>query len=101
MKNASTRPIRLSTQEINAIKAAVASLDAEARVFLFGSRTDPLQKGGDIDLLILSKKLQPIDGVKITRKLFETLEEQKIDILIASEILDPFVKIAFETGREL
>jgi predicted nucleotidyltransferase len=101
MKNVVTSAIRLNKAEISVIKEAVASLDSDAKVFLFGSRTDPLKKGGDIDLLVLSKKLKPIDSLKITRKIFEVLEEQKIDIVIAADMSDPFVKIAFATGKEL
>ena len=67
--------IRLTQKEVNIIKGAVASLDAEARIFLFGSRTDPLKKGGDIDLLVLSQKLKSIDSLEIQKRIFEHLEE--------------------------
>jgi len=38
--------VRLKSFEINAIKQVVSNLDAEARIYLFGSRVDMTQKGG-------------------------------------------------------
>ena len=48
--------MRLAREELAAIHAAVHSADADAQVYLFGSRVDDNAKGGDIDLLVLSKK---------------------------------------------
>lgn len=93
--------IRLKTEEIQIIKEAVASLDPQARIFLFGSRTDPSKKGGDIDILILSHFLKEIDSLKILKRIFEQLEEQKIDILIASDTTEPFVQLAISGSVEL
>jgi len=93
--------MRLKPQEVTIIKEAVLRLDPHARIFLFGSRVDPNRKGGDIDLLILSKLLKDIDSIEILKQIYEKMEEQKIDILIASETKDPFVQIAFEEGIEL
>lgn len=93
--------MRLHPQEVEIIKEAVLRLDPQARVFLFGSRADPARKGGDIDLLILSSSLKNMDTVKILKRIYEKMDEQKIDILIASETKDPFVQIALEKGVEL
>lgn len=93
--------IRLKPDEVQIIKEAVAALDPEAKVFLFGSRADPTKRGGDIDLLILSHSLKEIDSLKILKRIFERLEEQKIDILIASDITEPFVQLALSKSVEL
>jgi len=88
--------VRLKPFEINAIKQAVHQLDAEAKIYLFGSRVNMDAKGGDIDLLIFSQQLDYKDKLRIKMKLFEQIEEQKIDIVIAKNTDDPFVKIALE-----
>ncbi|BBO80255.1 nucleotidyltransferase domain-containing protein [Desulfosarcina ovata] len=93
--------MRLSSEEKKIIVGAVLNLDAKARIYLFGSRVDDRQKGGDIDILILSDCLTFKDKLKIKANLFETMEDQKIDLLIARDESDPFVKIALDTGVRL
>ncbi len=88
--------MRLSENEISAIKETVAGLDAAAKVILFGSRADDAKRGGDIDLLILSEKLGFKEKRKIRLELFKKLGEQKIDIVIARDTSDPFVRIALK-----
>ena len=85
--------MRLSTQERAIIKQTVSGLDAEAQVYLFGSRVDDAKKGGDIDLLIMSGKLRQAAARTIRAKLFQRLDEQKIDITIAQDASAPFVKL--------
>jgi len=88
--------VRLKSFEINAIKQAVHQLDAAAKIYLFGSRVNMDAKGGDIDLLIFSQQLDYKDKLRIKMKLFEQIEEQKVDIVMAKNTDDPFVKIALE-----
>ncbi|CAM5193390.1 nucleotidyltransferase domain-containing protein [Alishewanella longhuensis] len=47
--------MRLSDYEKSVIFKAITAEDANAKVFLYGSRTDNNARGGDIDLLVLSK----------------------------------------------
>jgi uncharacterized protein len=93
--------MRLRKEEILAIKDTVKELDAGCRIILFGSRADDSKKGGDIDLLLYSKKLKFNDKIKILARLNEKLGEQKIDIIIAGNNLNPFVKYAEKNGVEL
>ena len=83
------------------IKQIIQSKDPEARVFLFGSRTDDNAKGGDIDLLVISNLLTASDKSGILLKLYDLLGEQKIDLLITDRLENPFAKHAYETGIEL
>lgn len=93
--------MRLDEQDREAITSAIKKLDPHAKIYLFGSRTDPQKRGGDIDILILSSQISKSDKPRILRYIFEKIEEQKIDLLIASDTMDPFVKLALKTGIEL
>lgn len=93
--------MRLDVEEIKAIKSSVQAFDPSARIFLFGSRTDDSARGGDIDLLILSPNLTFEDKIKIKSNIFKRLEEQKIDIVIAKDLENPFVRLAFNNGVPL
>jgi predicted nucleotidyltransferase len=80
------------------IKHSVLKHDPNAYVYLFGSRVDDTKKGGDIDLLILSNKIVFSDKIDIKAAIFEKLEEQKIDIVIAKDKKKPFVRLALKQG---
>jgi predicted nucleotidyltransferase len=72
------------------------------RLFLFGSRTNPEEKGGDINLIVVSKKIDDNARRMIRVELILTLGERKIDLIVTdnpSENL--FTKIMAETGVEL
>ena len=75
-------PIRLSRAEISNLKASVLSIDSNAKVYLFGSRTDVARRGGDIDLLIISQCIKKGDLTPVRWNFFEVFGEQKIDIVL-------------------
>ena len=93
--------MRLLQKEIEVINQTIRRLDDQARIRLFGSRVDDAKRGGDIDLLILSEKLSESDKGTIRIRLHEKLGEQKIDIVIARDLSDPFVRVAFNEGVEI
>jgi len=90
--------MRLRPDEIKAIKEIIQSFDSEAKIWLYGSRTDDSKRGGDIDLLIFSKKINFSDKLKIKSQLYQKIGEQKIDILIARDEKKTFVRIALENA---
>ncbi|MBI4802149.1 MAG: nucleotidyltransferase domain-containing protein [Elusimicrobia bacterium] len=93
--------MRLKREEISLIVQSVRELDNRAQILLFGSRTDNSKKGGDIDLLIISKKLAYPDGLIIRRKIFQKMDEQQIHLLICKSPDEPFCKIAYKEGIKL
>ena len=93
--------MRLTTTEIETIKNAIIEKDPEAVVYLFGSRTDEQARGGDIDILVFSRRLKLADKLSIKARIFETIEEQKLDVVIAPDTQDPFVCLAIERGVRL
>ena len=90
--------MRLSDWERNAIVSAVHGFDAQAQVFLFGSRVDDAKKGGDIDLLVRSDSIGPAERRQIRRSICDVIGEQKIDILVAADLADPLARVAQRTG---
>ncbi|WP_257252536.1 nucleotidyltransferase domain-containing protein [Endozoicomonas sp. ONNA1] len=93
--------MRLTKSEQQAIVTVIRQLDPDAEIWLFGSRVDDQARGGDIDLLILSHKLNSADKQKIRLALYEKLGEQKIDLVIAADDSDPFTRIALAEGVSL
>lgn len=88
--------MRLSLKEQYHITETIHHFDPKAAIYLFGSRVDNSKKGGDIDLLVLSKKLGLIEKIRIKTRLYKLLGEQKIDLIIAQDISKPFISIALE-----
>lgn len=77
--------VRLDEKAIGVIKENVLSnFGEDARVLLFGSRVDLKQKGGDIDLLVLSSlgnKEQFKAKIITLSGIHRALGEQKIDLI--------------------
>ncbi|MDD2365368.1 MAG: nucleotidyltransferase domain-containing protein [Desulfuromonadaceae bacterium] len=93
--------MRLKYSEISAILSTIKHHDINAAVYLFGSRVDDSKRGGDIDLLVISDCLTNHDKRAIKIKLYELIGEQKIDLILAADDSDPFVKLALSTGVKL
>lgn len=79
--------IRLSDHDIEALKSLFRQYFLEGdQLWLFGSRTDPLKKGGDIDLYIETKEETIEKALKMKSDFLWDLEkkigEQKIDVVL-------------------
>ncbi|MFM8415302.1 MAG: hypothetical protein ACKOCX_11330 [Planctomycetota bacterium] len=75
--------VRLDDAEAAALAAAVDGIATES-VELFGSRTDPAGRGGDIDLLILTPAPRLETARQVSSRFFMHCEE-RIDVVV----LDP------------
>ncbi len=74
--------VRLRPQEIDAIKKSIHEYTPEAKILVYGSRTDDTKKGGDIDLLVYCKQVPDLNTKnRILLNLYDLIGEQKIDIL--------------------
>ncbi len=86
--------MRLSTQEVNVLKEKLDSLHKEARLYLFGSRVDDEKKGGDIDILVVSEKINKKDIRFLRLDFFDHFGEQKLDIVLDNgDFKNPFTKL--------
>jgi len=93
--------MRIKKNEIKILKESVRKSDPEAEIYLFGSRTNDQARGGDIDILVLSQRLTFKDQIKIKARIFKSLEEQAIHLVIARDMTDPFVRVALNEGIPL
>jgi len=97
--------IRLTPFQIQSIKSCIFEVFGEKlKIYLFGSRTNPLLKGGDIDLFVYlenncNTKLEKILLAK--SKIEIKIGEQKIDLIAGTnEDLqsDIFLKTIYSKG---
>jgi len=94
--------MRLSQKEIETLKDSVKSISSEAEVYLFGSRVDDIKKGGDIDILIVSNKINKKDLRKVRLEFFKKFGEQKLDIVLDNtQTDDPFIKLISQQAVRL
>ena len=93
--------MRLAENEQLAIRAAIREADSEASIYLFGSRADDAAKGGDIDLLILSRKITLMVKLSILAQLHQQLGDRKIDIAVYSDDSRPFPRMVMQEGVRL
>lgn len=101
------KDVRLTNFTIEAIRTAFReNFLKEDHVWLFGSRVDLSQRGGDIDLYIEStiQDARQVAKAKLNflAKLYMLIGEQKIDVVIKFDDTDlPIYKIAKQEGRQL
>jgi uncharacterized protein len=93
--------MRLANEEHSAISDTIHQADADAMIYLFGSRVDDAAKGGDIDLLVLSKKINLMMKLEILAQLHQRLGERKIDIAIYPDTTRPFPRMVMHEGVRL
>ncbi len=76
--------MRLSPEEIEAIKRSFDACFQEGDIYIFGSRTDNSRKGGDIDIYISVRDKTDLVRKKINFliELQRDIGEQKIDVVL-------------------
>ncbi len=93
--------MRLNDSERQAILGAIGAQDPQADVYLFGSRVDDEARGGDIDLLVLSHRIDLMAKLDILGELHRRLGERKIDLVVYPDLGQPFARIAVAEGVRL
>ena len=94
--------MRLSKDEVKILKNTLYTLNSDAKLYLFGSRLYDNKKGGDIDLLIVSKTFTKKLLRKLRIEFFKYFGEQKLDIIVDDgSFSNPFHKIAYQKAIQL
>jgi predicted nucleotidyltransferase len=89
--------VRLLKDEVKLLKVTLYSLCNDAKLYLFGSRVDDTKKGGDIDLLVISDKLNKKDLRLLRVEFFKKFGEQKLDIILDDgKLIKPFNKLIYK-----
>jgi hypothetical protein len=92
----------LSHQKLT-ILHAVHEQDPQAKVILFGSRTKDDQRGGGIDLLVISDQLDFRKQWKSRRDIPDEIGWQKLDLLgcPTDQLGSGIARLAIESGISL
>jgi len=90
--------MRLNKVEINSIINTISKYDPKAAIYLYGSRCDDSKRGGDIDIAIVSDKIDNTEKRKIRLTLYDLIGEQKIDIISGKITESVFLEKAVKTG---
>ena len=95
--------MRISEKEKKIIIEAVKKLDPNAKIWLFGSRTDDKKKGGDIDIAILSDYIDEnkMHKIEIKRLILDGIGEQKLDIITSKTGKEAIFELAIAEGIQL
>ncbi|HYX06698.1 MAG TPA: nucleotidyltransferase domain-containing protein [Bacteroidales bacterium] len=90
--------MRLKRTEIEIITDIIRQFDPGAEIRLFGSRVNDDDKGGDIDLLILSSKIKLREKLTVRYKMKEKLGDRKIDLLVTENPATSFTRHAYKNS---
>jgi len=91
--------MRLTRYEIDAIKNCFTQVFSAGQIYLFGSRTDDTEKGGDIDLYLkLNDATNWHEKNKVLVNLKSKIGDQKIDVIISKDVNSVIEQEAVLTG---
>jgi predicted nucleotidyltransferase len=95
--------MRMKDTTLNSIRSIVLNVAPESECYLFGSRVDDRARGGDIDLMLLTREKLPMQLIRRLRRLIlNQIGEQKLDIVnFARESSHPFKAVALENAVRL
>ena len=95
--------MRLSADEVRSIREEVRNFDPEAEIYLHGSRTNDSDRGGDIDLLVVSDQLGFRDLLRLRIAILDRIGWQQLDLVLRrhDQLNEPLATVARETGVKL
>lgn len=95
--------MRLEPGQVQAIQEEIGRFDADATVYLYGSRADDSAKGGDIDLLVVSDRLGFRELLRLRTAILDRIGWQQLDMVVRrhDQLNEPLAEVARETGIKL
>lgn len=95
--------MRLSTEQAEIIKSIIArEISPDARIWLFGSRTDDNRRGGDIDLFVETLRQPGLLGELRCKIGIEDAVDLHVDLIVAKQgDQRPIASIAKTEGQRL
>jgi len=95
--------MRITEYQRDTIIEAVNNIDPNAKIWLFGSRTNDNKKGGDIDIAVFSEIIDKdvMQKIKVIRFICDRIGEQKIDIVTTNSGKEAIFKLAVTEGIQL
>jgi Nucleotidyltransferase domain. len=99
--------MRLTSFEIETIKeSAFRIFGTQIELYLFGSRTKDLERGGDIDLCIKNESDKPLSvrsKIRFIADLVVRLGDQKVDVVLDNNKRNDssFIQTIYKTGIRL
>lgn len=93
----------MTHEQADAIREEVHRADAQAEVYLFGSRVDDAARGGDIDLLVVSDRVDFRGLLELRRRILDRIGWQQLDVVVRrhDQTDDPLAALAKESGIKL
>ncbi|WP_133510200.1 nucleotidyltransferase domain-containing protein [Candidatus Thiosymbion oneisti] len=94
-------PVRLTASQSRTVVRAIRDRDPQAEIYLFGSRINDEGRGGDIDLLVISKQIDLMTKLDILGEIHRRLGDRCIDLVVTPDPTPPFMRIAQAEGIRL
>lgn len=94
-------PVRLSENQRRVILRAIRGRDPQAEIYLYGSRTNDEARGGDIDLLVVSERIDLLAKLDILGEIHNRLGDRRIDLVVTADLTQPFMRMAHAEGVRL
>lgn len=93
--------MRLTDEQRRILVDSIRRRDPQAEIYLYGSRANDQALGGDIDLLVISKQIDLMAKLDILGEIHRRLGDRRIDLVVAADLTQPFIRIAQAEGIQL
>lgn len=92
--------MRLSTRELQALRAIIGELDPAGCLYLYGSRADDTRRGGDIDVYLQASRPIDLKTRLVVQYRLELACDTRVDLLIQNpgQPAQSIHQIAMEQG---